>query len=530
MKPNIYWLGALLAVVLCGSACKKDFLDEHYQSGYSAGNTYTDSLGAEAGVTGLYALAREQYGSMVTNYTYGFGMIPAMNSGTDIAMMGNYYASQVPYSTYGQLTSQDPISSGIWQWGYAMVNNANLLISSLSGNAGSFSDSYRRRALSEALFFRAYAYNFLTTMYGDVPLLTTPLSTPKTDFTRAKEADVLNQVVQDLSYAVKNLPGAHAVTAEGRIPYAAAAQELAQVYLKLNKPDSAALLCQQIISSGDFHLVQQRYGSQQTAPGDAFHDMFIQGNMDYQQGNTEAIWVIQEVFNVIGGTSNVDEYRRAWVPYYANVSGMLICDSLGGRGLGRIRPTNWVTYGLYESNDMRNSAYNFRRQYYYNDPTYSKNGQRVSVSGSDTLGKIYATTTKWNSYYALDPTGLLTSKDRIMMRLGETYLLLAEAQVMQGNLADAAASVNVIRTRANASPVTAAQMSLDFVLDERVRELIGEENRRETLMRTKTLVQRVKKYNAESAASIQDFNALLPVPQSDIDLNKDAKLVQNTGY
>ncbi len=75
---------------------------------------------------------------------------------------------------------------------------------------------------------------------------------------------------------------------------------------------------------------------------------------------------------------------------------------------------------------------------------------------------------------------------------------------------------------------------MDFILDERVRELIGEENRRMTLMRTGTLVERATRLNSNSINNplngLTDKNLLLPVPQSEIDLNKDAKLDQNPGY
>jgi hypothetical protein len=120
------------------------------------------------------------------------------------------------------------------------------------------------------------------------------------------------------------------------------------------------------------------------------------------------------------------------------------------------------------------------------------------------------------------------------MRLGETYLLLAEAQVMNGETANAAASINVLRTRANAPQVTAAQMTLDFILDERARELIGEENRRLTLMRTGTLVTRAVKLNSNDAQhptnGLTSTNLLLPIPLQEILLNKDAVLTQNPGY
>ena len=121
-----------------------------------------------------------------------------------------------------------------------------------------------------------------------------------------------------------------------------------------------------------------------------------------------------------------------------------------------------------------------------------------------------------------------------MMRLGETYLLLAEAQVKQGKTADAATSINVLRTRANAPQVTSDQMNLNFVLDERARELIGEENRRMTLMRTSTLVERSLRLNSNDVqhptTGLAAKNLLLPIPLSEIQLNKDAVLEQNPGY
>lgn len=529
LKIRTFAIAGLLSGIVLTS-CNKDFLNEQFKSGYSASNTYVDSLGIEAGIAGLYALAREQYGSMNTNYSFGFGLIPSMNCGTDLAMKGNAYSTQVPYSNYTLLTSQDPISLGVWQWGYAMINNANLLISGLGNPSIKISENYRNKATAEARFFRAYTYNYLTTLYGAVPLIEEPLSTPKTNFVRTSEDTVLHLAVQDLLFASQNLPPITQVSNEGRLCKAAAEQELAIVYLKLKQPDSAAIMCQNIINSGNFQLVTQRYGVNKSLPGDYFSDMFITGNMDYQQGNSEAIWTIQEAFNIPGGTSNIDVFRRAWVPYYANHQGMLICDSLGGRGLGRIRPTNWATYDLYGPGDIRNSAYNFRRNYYYNDPTSPNYGQLVTATGSDTLTEIFATTTKWNSYYAQDPFGLNTTKDRIMMRLGETYLLLAEAQFDMGNLAAAATSINVIRARAHASLISSSDVTMDFILDERARELFGEENRRATLMRTGTLLERVEKYNPQSAGSIQSNNALLPIPQQEIDLNKDATLTQNPGY
>jgi hypothetical protein len=201
-----------------------------------------------------------------------------------------------------------------------------------------------------------------------------------------------------------------------------------------------------------------------------------------------------------------------------------------------MRLTDWVVYQLYENNDMRNSQYNLRRRYYYNNAQGKNYGLQVPYTGADTLFKIAPNTTKWYDFIAnnTDGTfGFAMTKDFILMRLGETYLLQAEAQFRQGKLTEAANSINVIRARSNATPVTAAQINLDFLLDERARELLAEENRRMTLMRTGTLVTRTQRYNTQiinPVVGISSKNLLLPIPKSEIDLNKDAVLEQNPGY
>ena len=85
-------------------------------------------------------------------------------------------------------------------------------------------------------------------------------------------------------------------------------------------------------------------------------------------------------------------------------------------------------------------------------------------------------------------------------------------------------------SRANASPITAVDVTLDFILDERARELIIEEPRRRTLVRLGKLYERTKLYNFRSTTTIQPFNELWPIPQSFIDANNQAKIPQNPGY
>ncbi len=116
------------------------------------------------------------------------------------------------------------------------------------------------------------------------------------------------------------------------------------------------------------------------------------------------------------------------------------------------------------------------------------------------------------------------------LRLADSYLLYAEAFMMVGNKNEAANWINRVRLRSNASIITASDVTLDFLLDERGRELINEEERRITLLRTGKLIERVKKYNPLSMYFVKNHHKLYPFPNSAIDANKDKLLDQNDGY
>jgi hypothetical protein len=534
-----------LVIIFCAygvlqglNSCNKSFLDEKLYSNY-APETLTDSLGFEAAANGLYY----QLGLFFSKSDQQ-GWPSVWNAGTDIAYVPptQKQGIEVPYYDYSQLISTDAAATFTWQWAYQMINNANNIIANAENpSLTRLSQSGKDAFNAEARFFRGYAYNMLATLFGKVPIVTEPLSKPKTDFVRASLDSVNDLIVADLTYAAAGLPTIDNVKSNSkgklyaRANKAMAQQLLAEVYLRMGKNDLAEAQCKAIIQSGKFSLTTARYGIRATQPGDPFSDMFIYGNMRYGQGNKEAIWVfeLENTSTVVGGYSGAPQQRRNWGAAYYQITDLTICDSLGGRGIGRMRLTDWVVYGLYGAGDMRNSEFNIRHRFYYNTPGQPDYGQPVPYNGPDTVFKTAPHTTKWYQYDPNDVFGFAMVKDFILMRLGETYLLMAEAQFKQNKLADAAASLNVIRDRAHAAPVTAAQVTMDFILDERVRELLAEENRRMTLMRTGTLVDRTKKYNTQNinpVLGLTSKNLLLPIPQSERDLNKDAVLEQNQGY
>lgn len=156
--------------------------------------------------------------------------------------------------------------------------------------------------------------------------------------------------------------------------------------------------------------------------------------------------------------------------------------------------------------------------------------------------KVFPTLNKFLDPLRPDRTFETGSRDFIICRLAETYLIAAEAAMYTGDNISAANFINAVRLRAArvsnnpdqsaayraAITVSASRMNIDFILDERGRELLGEQFRWFDLVRTGKLVERVKKWNPDATA-IKDYHILRPIPQDQIDRTTN-KFAQNPGY
>lgn len=570
MKIKIYFL--IIGIALLGTtiSCSDDFLKEKPYSSY-APETLTDESGVEAALKGLHYT----FGQLWT-WSDQQGWLCIWQVGTDVASPGGIQGVEIPFFKYEDLNAENAGVNYMWTQSFRIINNANNALKAI-GEEGD------PQKIGEAKFFRGYTYNMLATLFGDVPLLTEPTASARTDFERTPIATVNEQIVEDLKYATEHLPDINELVSESRANKYMAMQTLGEVYLRIGKPDLAEPVLTSIITSGKFSLVNDRYGIDfnKNKPGDYYHDMFIHGNQRRSQGNTEAIWTYELEYtkNVAGGFTNAPQHRRVWVPAYHNVPGMAYevndptegkISVYGGRGNGRMRPSDWVKYKLYGEGDIRNSEFNITRTFHYNAPNWSatigidangfrvaadspnavevrnvKTGDRVVNAPGDSLEAMFPYTRKWDSYDPADGWGWTCIKDFPMMRLGETYLLRAEARLGNGNAAGAADDINILRNRAfkeariemndpNLGKVSAGDMSLDFILDERARELFAEENRRMTLMRTGKLIERAA-LNKESTikgtiSGLDPRIQLLPIPLSEIQRNKDVQWENNPGY
>ena len=537
-----YYKGAsILFLILLGMySCDKDILDETPLSSLNDDITLSSKSGFEAYLVGLVHQAREEYTQddatvWFTNYI-----------GTDIGdSAGEEFTAYRDWVSYLTPIRGEVLAN--WNWAYSkMIPQANTIIS--YANRPEVEDIWDEEAeknavIAEARFFRGYTYNLLANLYGGVPIVDSLVTTTKFDYVRSTRQEVYEFAKKDLEFASEWLPPTVDANKEGRIVKAAADHLLTELNISLGAYDDAIASASAVIDSELYELMTTRFGTKTDQPGDVFSDLFAEGNQNRSSGNLESIYVWQIENNTDGGGGSRDGNAaiRNFAPFLTKIDDPdgvfnIPTDSLG-RGVGRTRGSNYSIYDIWknDANDIRNSKYNFKRDFYYNNPSSAFFGQIIEprTVKEDTLRNIYPYPRKVEGPpWASNPASGRTVKDIYVYRLAETYLLRAEAYFRNGDLSNAAADINVVRNRANADPIAPEAVTLNFILDERARELMYETSRRRTLIRMGILVERVRNYGLLESArnTIQDYHNLWPIPQEAIDANFGAELEQNPGY
>lgn len=555
-RTALFTIIFLLTLFSCN---EEKWLKEEAFDFYSADNSYTNAKQFNAAVARLYETI-EPFNSFWPPY------------------LGNavFYTSDIAYDAIAithQMNSYDDklipemeMVSVFWQKLYKTIFDSNVIIGRIDDENVSFTSETERSILkAEAHFFRAYAYRYLGILFGGVPLVTEEIKAPKRDFVRASEAEVWNQCISDLEYAAQNLPEVTQLKEDGRLTKAAAYHLMSEIYIITKDFDKAITAASKVIDNPGYALMTNRFGTKKNAPGDVYGDLFRRGNQNRNgQGgtNTESIWVKQYEYMVEGG-GNIYQLTWVYVPQYKLLKGndgksLFIgpTNQNGGDGAGWGVATDYLLYDVWkiDSTDIRNSAHNIIRDIVADNPASAYYGKKIVESGAITKfpnvlsrwwSAIFAKTTPINDFpdevILNKETGLVsnaantTYRDHYIFRLAETYLLRAEAYLGKNDLQKAASDINKVRQRANAKPVTANQVTLDFILDERARELHFEEPRILTLMRTEKLVEYVKlrdpMHNGKYANhGISAHHRRWPIPQSEIERNSEAVLEQNPGY
>jgi hypothetical protein len=530
--------GVILLCVILSNSCDDSFLDEVPKGFLSPENTFVDFEGFETGINDLYRISR-----VYATTDRLPGMVDAeldksstvlYSSGTDF---GWYWNKVQYYSDYATVNSFNSTARDYWILSYTLVKGANVVITRAHSDAVKWrNEAEKLYVLAHGRFFRALAYRYLVHLYGDVPIIEAEISRPKIDFVRNDKSEVINFIIDDLEFARNNLPAAN--SRNGKLSKAAADHLLAEIYITKGDYNKAIETASRVINDPQYQLMTNRFGTMTDKPGDVFSDLFRLGNQNHS-ANREVIWAWQIEFNVPGGGSNQNE--RIWGPILEQLNTpdgriALLRDTYLGRPIGFIRPSVYLEYLIWQSdwdNDIRNSEYNMKRRFYINNPASAHYGELINPRPADTVRRHFVWIQKAAHPHGhpqgYDTGGRLYS-DIYAMRLAETYLLRAEAHLRNGDKSNAAADINVVRNRANATPVTADKVDIHYLLDERARELVVEEPRRLTLARMGLLYERVQMYNPVSAPNIREFHNLLPIPQVEIDANVGAELKQNAGY
>jgi hypothetical protein len=532
----------LLVLITIGFACSEDELIENPPHILAADNLYVDAAGFEAGINGLYAQFRRERAGQSWGSANDLLIDPAL-SGTDNCY-GNHRSGWARIGNdWG--TRNKPTENhyrDFWNWLYHTINAANTIIDRAENPDVDWTEEQKNKVLAEARHFRAWCYRHLTFMWGDVPLNLEESSGSNiiTDWERTPVDQVRKQMEEDWLFAEQHLPEVHEI--DGRISKAVAQHYLAELYLTMGEPEKAKTKAEAVINNPNFSLVTERYGVEADQPGTPFTDMFIHGNSNRSEGNTEVLWTIQNELEVIGGGYNI---MRRWTRnrYHAGFrigglsNAVLFTVENGGRGIGRIGPTRYAME-LYGPEDDRGGIHAWWTYAVLNNPDRVPDGMAVGDTvwfdwqGRDEEESDYywPSTSKWDYANPNDLTGGRSYNDIVYIRLAETYLLLAEAQFILGDPGAAAETINILRRRANASEVTASDISIDFILDERSRELWSEEHRRYTLLRTDKWYERTQLYNKVGGPNITERDKLFPIPQEVIDANLTTPMEQNPGY
>jgi len=550
---NSFYKLCMCLFVCTAFSCSKNYLKEKPLDFVSSDEAFTTLSDFQASIYNLYNLTREEFftdNPSFSDYIEGTDII-YNGANKDAERMGDYAAALDP-------TGSAPLVH--WTNLYKIISETNTILSRLPSSQVSAADQAKVEA--QAKFFRALAYRTLAYLYGDVPLVLNEITAPKTDFVRAPKSDVYKQAIADLTDAIANLPDISGVQ-DGEISNLAAEHLLAEIYLADGKYDSSILAASVVINNPAMALMTNRFGTRTNIPADVYWDLFRRGNQNRSDGNTEAIWVIQFESDVPGGGNSstspdgymLEYYHLPWFGGYTinGVHPFLWPTNdfwTGGIGIGVAVSTAYFSDTIWKSDfstDIRNSNYNFVRQYTYNNPaTPDYYGKTVTTENpppgitapSRTFYAYQSKATTPANHPAnelvsgggLSFSGGPTYADQYMFRLAETYLIRAEAYMDAGDNVKAAADINVVRARAHASPVAPGNVTIDYILDERMRELGVEEKRRLTLARLGMVYSRTEMANPYNAGDIKPFNNLFPIPASEIERNTTAKLAQNPGY
>ena len=558
----------LLAVISCDF---DNVLTEVPKDFQSPENSFTKKADFESALAHIYLTIRTQ----LYAYTDSWQNYDLMGVDVDLGIQKPNDVTYSEYFFWNTINADNAFAKKWWSRFYDWIYQTNVIINRAEFDGVKWNSEAEKNAiLGEAMFLRAFAYRFLANIWGGVPLVLNETTSPKFDFTRATQLEIYKQCKSDLEFATQWMPAVDQLKG-GRAPRAAAYHLLSEINICLEDYQGAINAASKVIDDPNYHLMTERFGAHQSFTfngydyrgeyepwGDVYWDLFQEGNMNWKEGNHEAIWNVEFDVKILGG-GNVGQWggnfvlerwfgTNWWGAKDKNGVSNWLKDTLSGRPVGTIKPTPYIGKQVWEfkndwDKDIRNSKYNIQRIFYWTNPASAFYGTPITLENiADPSGFLNTTSPFFKKYTGRVHYNQFQDsqskqghdngriyKDWYVMRLPETYLLRAEAYFLKGDNGNAAADINVIRNRAKATPVTAGEVNLDLILDERARELYMEEFRLSTLMRMNKLTEYLMKYNPaviKNGYTLDNHLNKMPIPRSEIEANKEADLPQNPGY
>ncbi|PCH69783.1 MAG: RagB/SusD family nutrient uptake outer membrane protein [Bacteroidales bacterium] len=570
--------------ILLFMRCSEDFLDPKPLSFFAPENTFVDKDGFDALLLTMRKQIRHEFTTDVSSSDQAAIIYEFMAS--DIAITGSSQTIN-PHDFTTQVLPTGTAGKLHWYWKnwYNGIKYANTIISRID-DAAFDNDEERNAILGEAYFFRAYFYYRLTHQFGDVPFINGEVTEPKLNFNTATREAILVKVKSDMEFATQWLP----VNVDpGKINRAAGNHLLTKICLAISDFDGAIAASSKVIDNSAYSLMNTRFGSDAGKPElNVMWDLHRRENKSIAS-NTEKILVVQDKYGLEGNADNSSRPGTGWmrtaVPlvwwlrapngqYGISQVGPIVNDI--GRGISWIRTSNYYNYEIWkDNNDYRHADCNWFSwdDLYYDNPSHSEESWYLQPIPYEKIAQISNNSPidsirtwfpfPYNKVNIPDDNREFKKEggnsDWYVFRLAETYLLRAEAYYWKGELNNAAADINKVRTRANAAAIDPSEVSIEYILDERARELYLEEPRKCELTRIAFIMadKGLRGYSRESMSTnnfyydrvidknifyrdqivygslpyrIEAYHYLWPIPQSSIESNTQGHINQNLGY
>ena len=542
---------SLVAFMMVGQSCE-DVLKETVIS--NIGNDYINTgKGFEDAVKAAYSSLRNYYGTQqgLTLTEYGTDLFA---TGADGGYKGFHFYDAQLQPTVDYLAI-------IWDETYRGINTCNAVIERAPKVTG-VTDAVKKQRIAEVKFLRAHYYFLLFQQFGGVDLRLTETLTPTKVTSRASDADMYKAIITDLEAALPDLDTKIRAADYGRATKAAAEHLLARVYL--TKGNSSVKATDDYAKAESYAAnVIKNYGFKLLPD---FASVFAQGAGEI---NDEVIFAVQYTSDPL--TDGLGNNLHLLFGMQYDVQAGMVRDIVNGRPFKRLRPTKYCLETVFADrvNDSRYKK-TFKDTWLSNNPgtftnVFDNSKKSVTFKTGDTTifipgfemslterakrpyqvlvpslynEALFPTLQKFLDPLRPDRTYEAGSRDFLCFRLADTYLMIAEAQLLQGKIKDATESVNMVRRRAafagksTAMEITQAQMNMEMIFEERGRELVGEQIRWMDLKRWGNLVDRVQKNNPQAAPNVKAIHLVRPIPQTQIDRTEggSSAFPQNPGY